>query len=90
LSPATRSTARRAGSNAKATRQTPPAASKRSSFKLAWRDPSSVSTRGRRSVGQNCASSLAWASSSLDLGPEQLECRVELVMKDDRLDHAGT
>ncbi len=42
----------RFGSNTKATRQTPPAASKRNSFIFAWREPLSVSTRGLPSAVQ--------------------------------------
>jgi hypothetical protein len=43
----------RFGSKAKATRYSPPAALKRSSFILAWQDPFCVSTRGRPNCGPN-------------------------------------
>src|SRR5207245_2412463 len=64
LSPQARSMAFLFGSQAKATRQTPSAASNLNSFIFAWRDPLRVSARGRPSCGPNCSSNPAWANIS--------------------------
>ena len=51
--------ARRFGSKANATRQTPFAASKRNSFMFACRESLSVSTRGRRKIEKRAAALIA-------------------------------
>ena len=63
LSPATRSMALRSGSKAKARRHAPSAAAKRISFMFAWREPLSVSTRGRPSCGP--VGSSRWATAKI-------------------------
>ena len=64
LSPPQSRMAARCGSNAKANRQTPLVASKRSSFMFLCREPFSVSTRGRPRCGPKVSRTAMWASSS--------------------------